>query len=72
MLPASSKQRLSNVFLVAYVLGTLGLRFYLEPQLKGNILLSVALGAFALVFLWALVKTKVLTPTLLGLSKEEE
>jgi len=60
---------LSDLFIVVYVLLTLGLRFYLEPQLQGNSLLSVAIGAFALLFLWALIKAKVLRPSLLGLGK---
>jgi hypothetical protein len=60
---------LSDLFIALYVLATLGLRFYLEPQLQGNFLLSVAIGAFALLFLWALIKAKILRPSILGLGK---
>ncbi len=57
----------SNVFVAVYILATLFLRFYLEPQLQGHFLISVLLGAFALLFLWALVKSKVIQPTIFNL-----
>jgi len=57
----------SNIIVVVYLLGTLFLRLILEPQMQGNFLLSIALGVFALLFLWALVKSKVLRPTLFKL-----
>jgi len=60
---------LSDLFIAIYVLATLGLRFYLEPQLQGNFFLSVAVGAFALLFLWALIKARVLRPGMLGLGE---
>lgn len=59
----------SNIFVVLYIAATLLLRFYLEPQLKGNYLISVALGLFALLFLWALIKSKIIRPSLMGLDK---
>ena len=58
----------SNVFVIVYVVGTLFLRFYLEEQLQGSILISLSLGAFGLLFLWALYKVGCIQPTLLGLS----
>jgi hypothetical protein len=45
----------------------LALRFVLEPQLQGYYLVSLALGAFALLFLWALIKSKFLQPTYFGM-----
>lgn len=57
----------SNIFVVVYLLGTLFLRLVLEPQLQGKFLLSVALGVFVLLFLWALIKSKVLRQTLIKL-----
>lgn len=62
----------SDVFLVIYILGTLGLRFYIEPQLNGHFLVSVGLGVFSLIFLWALIKARILNPSILNLSTGEE
>lgn len=58
--------RLSDWFIAVYLTITLALRFFLEPQLQGYYLVSLALGAFALLFLWALIKSKVLRPTYFG------
>ena len=60
-------QKASDVFVVIYVVGTLFLRFVIEPQLSGRIFISIALGAFALLFLWALVKSKFINPSWFGL-----
>lgn len=64
----------SDWFIAIYITITLGLRFILEPQLQGYYIISLALGAFALLFLWALIKSKVLQPTYFGFfpSKQEE
>lgn len=64
----------SDIFVTLYVAATLYVRFLLEPQLHGHILVSVALGAFALLFLWALIKSKIINPSFFGLlpSKNEE
>jgi len=59
--------RLSDWFIAVYLTITLALRFFLEPQLQGYYLVSLALGAFALLFLWALIKSKVLQPTYFGI-----
>ncbi len=56
----------SDWFIAVYLTVTLGLRFILEPQLQGFYLLSLGLGAFALLFLWALIKSKILRPTYFG------
>ncbi|GAB5551301.1 MAG: hypothetical protein Sapg2KO_08920 [Saprospiraceae bacterium] len=53
----------SNIFVVTYILGTMYVRFLIEPQLNGNVLVSVALGLFALIFLWALSKSKCIKPS---------
>lgn len=39
----------------------------LEAQFQGNILVSVGIGAFALLFLWALNKSGYIRPTWFGL-----
>lgn len=56
----------SDWFIAIYLTITLALRFILEPQLQGFYLVSLGLGAFALLFLWALIKSKVLRPTYFG------
>lgn len=61
--------RLSDIFIAIYLLITLGIRFYLEPQLQGNAAVSMVLGGLALLFLWALIKSKFLQPTFFGLYK---
>lgn len=57
----------SDFIATIYIIATLFLRLFLEPQLDGRWLLSVALGAFCLLFLWALIKSKVLNPTFFGM-----
>ncbi len=70
----SLSPRASDWFVVVYITATLALRFVLEPQLQGYYLVSLALGAFALLFLWALIKSKFLQPTYFGMfpNKQEE
>jgi hypothetical protein len=67
-------RKASDIFVVFYIAATLLLRFFIEPQLQGRYLISIAMGAFALLFLWALAKTKFLNPSWFGLlpSREEE
>ena len=60
-------QKASDIFVLIYIFGTLFIRFRLEEQLNGHILASVGLGAFALLFLWALNKSKYINPTWFGL-----
>ncbi|MCB0620074.1 MAG: hypothetical protein KDC43_24265 [Saprospiraceae bacterium] len=60
-------RKASDWFVTLYVLGTLYVRFQLEPQFQGNFLISVGLGAFALLFLWALAKSKFINPSWFGL-----
>ncbi len=54
----------SNIFVVIYLLGTLYFRMMIEPLLHGHYLISLGLGTFALLFLWALIKSKLIRPTL--------
>lgn len=63
------KVLISNVFVVVYIFVTLWARFVLEPQFRGQYVISLAFGAFALLFLWAIIKTGIITPTLLGLNR---
>ena len=60
-------QKASDIFVVIYIIATLFIRFLLEPQLKGHFLISVGIGLFALLFLWALSKSKLINPSWFGL-----
>ena len=60
-------QKASDVFVVIYIAATLFVRFILEPQLGGHILISIGIGLFALLFLWALSKSKIINPSWFGL-----
>ncbi len=62
----------SDIFVAIYLGITLLGRFLLEPQLQGRYLVSMILGAFALLFLWALTKSKIINPTFFGLWKKDE
>lgn len=59
----------SDLFITCYLVATLGLRFWLEDQLLGYYLISIGMGAFGLLFLWALIKSKWLNPNYFGLLK---
>ncbi len=63
---------LSRIIVVIYLFFTLLFRFIVEEQLLGNILLSVAIGAFFLLFLWALIKVKLLNPKWFWFEEMEE
>lgn len=52
----------SDIIITIYLLGTLLIRFFLEPQLQSSYIISIMLGLFGLLFLWALVKSKILNP----------
>jgi len=60
---------ISNIFIVIYAALTLFVRIILEPQLQGQYLISIGMGAFSLLFIWALIKSGILRPTILGLDK---
>ncbi|MEM6698896.1 MAG: hypothetical protein AAF599_10900 [Bacteroidota bacterium] len=59
----------SDLFVTFYVMATLFFRFQLESQLNGSFLVSIALGGFALLFLWALHKVGFIQPSWFGLYK---
>ncbi|MEZ4988221.1 MAG: hypothetical protein R2795_24865 [Saprospiraceae bacterium] len=68
----SLNSKLSDWFVVVYITLTLAARFILEPQLNGQYLVSLGLGAFALLFLWALIKSKFIQPTYFGFFPTKE
>ena len=68
--PLSTK--ISDVIVAIYIAITLFARFMLEPQLQGNVFISLMLGGFALLFLWALIKSKIINPTFFGLKPAKQ
>ncbi|MEM8908217.1 MAG: hypothetical protein AAGD05_10265 [Bacteroidota bacterium] len=52
--------------IVIYLGLTLILRLLLEPKLRHHYFISIALGSFCLLFLWALVKSEILNPGWFG------
>ncbi len=52
----------SRIFVVLYIIATLVWRFLFEAQLVGNALISMGIGVFFLLFLWAMIKSKFLNP----------
>ncbi|MFZ1290876.1 MAG: hypothetical protein WAR79_12345 [Melioribacteraceae bacterium] len=60
-------EKASDVFVIVYVTLTLFIRFLIQPQLGEHYFISIGLGAFALLFLWALVKSKLINPSWFGL-----
>lgn len=52
----------SRLLVWAYLLASLLLRMFIEPQLQGIWLLSLAFGVFGLLFLYALLRGGVLNP----------
>ena len=59
-------RKASDIFVIIYLAGTLLLRFLVEPQLQGHLLISIGIGLFALLFLWALSKSGIINPSWFG------
>lgn len=53
---------ISQVIVVLYLAATFSLRFFFEAQLNGLYWVSLITGGLCLLFLWALIKGKVLNP----------
>ena len=58
---------MSNVVVVLYVALTLFVRFYFQPQLGGYYMISMGIGLFSLLFLWAIIKSKLIRPSIFNL-----
>ncbi|MEZ4950142.1 MAG: hypothetical protein R2769_03645 [Saprospiraceae bacterium] len=61
----------SDLFITVFVMATLYWRFTFESDIQGYFLISMGIGAFFLLFLWALVKVKFLNPSWFGLLDEK-
>ncbi len=57
----------SDWLVTLYVLATLWGRFLLESQLQGHFLISIGIGAFSLLFIWALMKSRFINPSFFGM-----
>jgi len=65
------KGLLADIIITIYLLGTLLLRIMAEPALEKHPFISIAVGVVLLVFIWALIKTKILVPNYFGLLKKK-
>jgi len=61
----------ADLFISFYLFATLFVRFQLEAQLQGRYAISMFIGGFGLLFLWALIKSKFLSPNYFGLIEEK-
>lgn len=61
----------ADIIITIYLLGTLLLRIMAEPALENHPFISIAAGLVLLLFLWALIKTKILIPNYFGLLKNK-
>ena len=61
------KGLLADLIVTFYIVGTLFVRFLVEPTLESHPLISLALGFVLLLILWSLLKLKVLVPDYFGL-----
>jgi len=65
------KGLLADIIITAFLLITLMLRIFVEPPLENHPFISIAAGLVLLLFLWALIKTKILMPNYFGLLKNK-
>ena len=65
-------RKASDWIVAIYLIFTLWGRWYIEPQLQGNLMISVGLGVFALVFIWALAQSRIINPSFFGPGSKEE
>ena len=64
------KGLIADIILVVYLMGTLYVRFVVEDTLVGHPFISMGVGVVMLLFIWALIKVKVLKPNYFGLMKK--
>lgn len=53
---------ISRIFVVLYLFSTFIWRFMFEAELLGSVFMSMVVGFLFLLFLWALIKVKILNP----------
>jgi len=64
------KGLIADIILVLYLLGTLYVRFLVEETLVNHPFISMGVGVVMLLFIWAIIKVKVLKPDYFGLLKK--
>ena len=64
------KGLLADIILVLYLMGTLYVRFVAEDSLANHPFISIGVGVVMLLFIWALIKVKILKPNYFGLMKK--
>lgn len=57
----------SDVFITIYIVGTLYFRIKIQNEYLINPLFSIFIGFLFILFIWALIKVKVLNPNWFGL-----
>ena len=62
----------SDVFILIYVIATLYLRFKLENEVLLSTTASLLVGGGFVLFIWVMIKTKVLNPNWFGLFKSKK
>lgn len=62
----------SDIIVAIYLAITLVVRFLIEPQIQNYPIISIAFGLFALLFIWAVSKTRFLNPNWFGLLKTKQ
>ena len=64
------KGLIADIILVFYLLSTLYVRFLVEESLVNHPFISMGVGVVMLLFIWAIIKVKVLQPDYFGLLKK--
>lgn len=60
----------SDIIIAIYLIAMLFFRFQIESQFRGKYMISIFFGIMTLLFLYALIKNKILNPTYFGLMKK--
>ena len=62
--------KVSDIFIAVYLVIMLFFRFQIENQFRGKYMISIFFGIMTLLFLYALIKNKILNPNYFGLLKK--
>ncbi|MCL7754364.1 hypothetical protein [Polaribacter sp. Z022] len=58
---------ISDIFISIYIVGTLYFRIKIQNEYPINPLFSILIGFLFILFIWALIKVKILNPNWFGL-----
>jgi len=62
----------SDIFITIYLVCFLCFRFSIENQFRGKYSISMLFGVMTLLFLYALIKNKILNPDYFGLMRKKD